>query len=313
MLLKYTFYGLSTLAVLASGKRKSGRRHFKRHQAHMANQKYDPNAMIEIDEPGAENLWEYLQSGEFEDFTADWYQDAQKMGMIADDDREAGDGYSEAGFRSFSLEDLINAGGLPYCRAIKKMLDGNKPEDINQLASPSSNSNYGIVYNAVQNSNALTDYQDMKRHCKDMNKKMNRRKRACTTFLMYVTYNPRYPNLVGPITEKQKTKAKYCKKITKLRNPWRYCQATCPLNTPGVNHVRCTMRRRNCNKVLDEFWRNTNPKTGRWQDRAGIPCRDLPKQFKSAPPSDHPVNNQLRCGPVVCDWIPGSERPWCAA
>merc|ERR550539_2244480 len=163
------------------------------------------------------------------------------MGMIADDDREAGDGYSEVGFRSFSLQDLINAGGLPYCRAVKIMLDGNKPEDINHLASVESNSNYGINYNAIQQSNALTDYQDMKKHCKDMNKKMNRRKRACTTFLMYVIYNPRYPNLVGPITQKQVTKGKYC-------------SATCPANTPNVNVARCTKRKRNCNKVLDEFW-----------------------------------------------------------
>merc|ERR1719242_2721815 len=76
--------------------------------------------MTELFEPGAENLWEYLQSGEFEDFTADWYQDAQKMGMIADDDREAGDGYSEVGFRSFSLQDLINAGGLPYSAELSR-------------------------------------------------------------------------------------------------------------------------------------------------------------------------------------------------
>lgn len=257
----------------------------------MANQPFDPERMSHFDEPGSDELWDYMQSGEYEDFTAEWYQDAGKMGQILDDEREAGDGYSEIGFRSFSLQDLINAGGLSYCRILAKMQDVNQPMPI---------------------SSAFNTISDMKVHCKDLNKKMNWRKRACTTFLMFVTYNPRYPNLIGPITQKQVKKARYCKKITKLRNPWRYCTASCPA-VQGINVPRCMYRRSQCNKYLDEFWKNTNPTTGRWQDRAGIPCKELPKQFKSTPPGNHPVNDHLRCGPVVCDWIPTSEQPWCSA
>ena len=29
------------------------------------------------------------------------------------------------------------------------------------------------------------------------------------------------------------------------------------------------------------------------------------------PSETHPLNDVLRCGPRICDYIPGSELPWC--
>jgi len=342
---------ISTLAVLAifaeagrkNGKkrRKSGRRPFKRHVAHMAAQPYDPEDLSVLEQPGSEELFEYMKTGEFEDMTAEWYEEALAMGMIAQDERESGEGYSEVGLREHTLaeidrviserpqhlepgaypkEDLIGpaviTGGLSYCKALHKMKDHHVPQNPTHPKNPNMNTGTKCKKNKKScptsighavNPSVNSDYNDMMGHCKDLNKKMNWRKRACTTFLMYVIYNPRYPNLIGPITTKQKRKGKYCKKITKLRNPWRYCTATCP-NKPGINVSRCLSRRVTCNDILNEYW-NMHTK----RDRSEAPCRPLPKQFDSPPPSGHPVNQELRCGPIVCDWIPYSERQWCQA
>ena len=118
MLLKYSFYGLAVLAALSDAgkkksKRKSGRRHFKRHQAHLASQPYDPERMENLDQPGAEDLYAYLESGEYEDFTAEWYEEAIEMGMLADKDRQEG-GYSEAGFRNFNKNPAVMKGNHKY-------------------------------------------------------------------------------------------------------------------------------------------------------------------------------------------------------
>lgn len=134
MQLKHTLAALATLALVANAgrkklekpqrekkttKRKGGRRHFKRHQAHMANQAFDPERMSALDAPGSDALWEYIQSGEYADFTAEWYADALAMGMIADDDRSDGQVYSEIGFRAASLGDIEAAGGLSYRKKSK--------------------------------------------------------------------------------------------------------------------------------------------------------------------------------------------------
>jgi len=311
-----------------------------------------------------------LESGEFEDFTAEWYEEAIEMGMLPDDERQEG-GYSEVGFRNFNENPAVMKGKhkygntVAYCKAVndikvpkwkpsKQPTNDNcspncEPGDDPKLAdfgalnapkwqslwgkpheagvdpkdqAPGSNVNYGTHFTVGSQSNALAVYNEIKGHCKTLNKKMNARKRACTKFLMTVTYNPRYKNLVGPITQKQIAKGRYCKKITKMRNPWRYCKASCtgtpcdPMNkkdekNPCINASKCNRKKWMCNIMLNEFWKNMS---WRWKDRSGIPCRELPKQFKGvAPPSDHPINDNLRCGPVVCDWIPGSEQPWCTA
>ena len=217
-------------------------------------------------------------------------------------------------------DDNVNALNAPKWESTwgKPHQEGVLPKD----QAPGSNPNFGTHYTVGIESNALAVYNEIKGHCKTLNSRMNARKRACTKFLMTVWYNPRYPNLVGPITQKQRTKAAYCRKITKLRNPWRYCKASCtgpacdPMNkkddkNPCINASKCQRKKWMCNIMLDEFWKNMS---WRWRDRSGIPCRELPKQFKGvAPPSDHPINDQLRCGKVICDWIPGSEQPWCTA
>lgn len=85
----------------------------------MANQAFDPERMSALDAPGSDALWEYIQSGEYADFTAEWYADALAMGMIADDDRSDGQVYSEIGFRAASLGDIEAAGGLSYRKKSK--------------------------------------------------------------------------------------------------------------------------------------------------------------------------------------------------
>lgn len=299
----------------------------------MANQAFDPERMSALDAPGSDALWEYIQSGEYADFTAEWYADALAMGMIADDDRSDGQVYSEIGFRAASLGDIEAAGGLSYCRQFRKESNGgiqtvNRPDKCKLCHNIKNQVKFEECLQRCGNlgpqNDVVLNFDDMKVHCKQLNTKMDRRKRACTTFLMYVIYNPRYPTLVKPVTREQIIKGRYCIKVTKLRNPWIYCEKDCSsvvrqdtvnkhgvtLMTAAENLAQCESRFEMCNRYLDTYWANTNP-NGKWQDRAGIPCKELPKQFTSAPPSNHPVNDELRCGPVVCDWIPKSEQPWC--
>merc|ERR1719230_1131902 len=79
--------------------------------------------MEHLDEPGAEDLYAYLESGEYEDFTAEWYDEAIEMGMLADNDRQEG-GYSEAGFRNFNKNPAVMKGNhkygntVAYCKAV---------------------------------------------------------------------------------------------------------------------------------------------------------------------------------------------------
>lgn len=247
-----------------------------------------------MDEPGSEELLASIMSGEFEDFVAEFHEEQLAKGEITEEEGAEGDdgfrgvggfdgGYSEEGFRAVSMQNIINAGGPEYCKDMKNIHHNNRPKP--------GQAGWGT-------------WSQMMQACKKLDSVMNKRKAACHNFLMKIVYNP---NRKYELKPNEVTRQKYCQDITKLKNPWLQCKATC--GGRGRKRMMCNRRKMMCNNRL-KLWLQNNEAL-----KENKKCRPLPKGMKSPPPANHPLNQKRKCVRVkkrwVCEVIPDSDLPWC--
>ena len=146
------------------------------------------------------------------------------------------------------------------------------------------------------------DYNLIVTHCEEFYDLMRRRRAACTKSLLEI-YNPRRKWQLKP---HHKARKKYCSKITKLKNPYTWCTKKCG-NVKLTNW--CKLKRNQCTCILNKWLRNNRGLMS--GDRTTFTCQPLPEGTKKMPEEDSPLNNIVVCGRKSCDYILGSELPWC--
>lgn len=284
MLLKYTVYTVAALAILAEvsearRRRKGGKRGKGKAAKPAAPAEDDPVFSDAMTGPGAEEIFASLSEDPFEnleDFLAEFGDDDGFRGV---------GGFGEQGFRAVTLQQIMNAGGPEYCRDMSKIRPSNRPS----AGQP-----------------GYSTWKQMMDACGELNSVMDKRKAACHNFLMKVVYNPNREYELKPM---EKTRQKYCHDITKLRNPWLFCERNCPKGRKGRF---CQKKKNQCKNNL-KVWQDNNEKLKTSDD-----CRKLPQGMKVPPPPNHPANNKRKCTKTqtkkavwTCVEIPGSHLPWC--
>lgn len=294
MLLKYTAYTLAVLALFAEvsearrrggrrgGKRKGGKKS-KSKPAAAAEQEYDEIFSEAMKGPGADELLASLTGDDFEDMT-DFVNEFGDEGE--DGFRGVGGGLDEAAFRGVTLQQIMNAGGPEFCRDMSKI----RPQSRPKAGQP-----------------GWKQWSEMMDKCAELNGVMNKRKAACHNFLMKIVYNPNREYQLKPM---EQTRQKYCFDITKLRNPWMWCEKKC-IN--GRRGRFCKTKKAACKRKL-EVW-NMNNKDLKKQAKGDKQCRPLPTGLKVPPPPNSPLYDKRRCKKVGkkwnCEYIEGSDLPFC--
>jgi len=289
MLLKYTVYTVAAIAVLAevseARRRRKGGKKGKGKVAAAAS-----SGPAEVDNvfsdamtgPGSSEIFASLASDPFENMNEflEEFGDANEEGF-----RGVGGGFGEEGFRAVTLQQIMNAGGPEYCRDMSKIKPSNRP----RAGEP-----------------GYTIWKEMMDKCGELNSVMDKRKAACHNFLMKVVYNPKREYELKPV---ELTRQKYCHDITKLRNPWLFCEKRCPRGRKGKF---CNKKKIQCNNNLKIWMKNTELL------KESDDCRPLPHGHKTPPPPNHSANNKRKCvkapgkkGKWNCEAIPGAELPWC--
>lgn len=284
MLLKYTAYTLAVIALLAETsearrRRRKGKR--RPQQPAAAPVENDDIFSAEFNGPGSSELIESLVSDSFEnmdEFIAE-FADEEDDGF-----RGVGGPPSEQMFRGVTLQQIMNAGGPEFCRDMSKIRPENRPRP-------------GMP--------GWTQWSEMMGKCAELNGVMSKRRTACINFLMKIVYNPLRDYDLKPF---EKTRHKYCYDITKLRNPWLWCEKKCPLGKKGRF---CNNKKNQCNQRLDTWIANKEA----LKDKSNTKCRPLPNGMKTPPPANHPANNKRKCTKVgkqwKCEAIIGADLPWC--
>ena len=190
------------------------------------------------------------------------------------------------------LQIIQNAGGLPFCKEVAKIVPENVPEFI--INNPTFGKGYLSTYK---------DYNMIVVHCEELQELMRRRRASCTKSLLEI-YNPRRKWKLKP---HHKARMNYCKKITKLKDPYTWCKKKCG-NTEFGNI--CNHKRNKCTCILNKWLRNNRAMIS--GDRnAHLDCTPLPPGSTQYPDEDSPLNNIVKCGKKNCNLIHGSELPWC--
>lgn len=192
------------------------------------------------------------------------------------------------------LSNIQNSGGLSFCQEFwntdPMKVNGFCDKYLTYYSSPWHTSSTEITCGMIK-------YQ-----CNELTKLMKRRRSACTKSLLEI-FNPKRKWKLKP---HHQARLKYCRKIVKLRNPYVWCKKNCASNERGN---RCRQKKAQCTCKLNKWLANNRALVS--GDRSGIRCNPLPKGVTEMPSETHPLNDVLRCGPRVCDYIPGSELPWC--
>lgn len=298
MILKHTLVAV-LFSTGANAKRKTGRRHFKRHQAYLANSNQSVKNIPLYNFPGDADLYQSLINKEVEtndllNGINEEFEEEQKMMSLTVGDRGHRPGAHDAFGEPWpisgdlpipeGLSIIENAGGLSFCQEFYKIKPENMIAFCDWHLSPSA------VCSMV------------KSQCDQLNSLMKRRRLACTKTLLEI-FNPRRKWRLKP---DHKARMKYCRKIVKLRNPYTWCKKKCPENQRGDV---CRQKKNQCTCKLDKWLANNQALVS--GDRSGVRCNPLPAGVTEMPAENHPLNDVLRCGERVCDLIPGSELPWC--
>jgi len=294
---------------------KKWRRHFKKHQTFLANNGHSLNTFNLFNYPGDENLYQSLINKEVEtnkllNGLDKEFEDEQKQIIAMEEgDRAKGKGKKKKqrpnGFVykpnakpwpingnlpvPAGLQLINNAGGLPFCREFYK-IDMSQPAELDAFCK------WHLA------PNALCSQLDGK--CDELKNLMARRRSACTKSLLEI-YNPRRKWKLKP---HHKARKKYCSKIVKLRNPYTWCTKKCSKNPRGD---ACRRKKNQCTCKLNRWLANNRSLVS--GDRSEAMCQPLPGGLTEAPDGNHPLNSILRCNHRVCDYIVGSELPWCDA
>jgi len=314
MLLKYGLIAILSFSNTLDAKRrkqKSGRRHFKRHQAFLANNGHSMNTLNLFNYPGDENLFQSLINKEVETnkflkgIDEEFEEEQKKIIAMAEDDDRGKKFYKKRpnGFVykpnakpwpingnlpvPAGLQLINNAGGLSFCREFYK-IDMSQPAELDAFCE------WHLA------PNVLCSQLDGK--CDELKNLMARRRSACTKSLLEI-YNPRRKWKLKP---HHKARKKYCVKIVKLRNPYTWCVKKCSKNKQGD---ACRRKKNQCTCKLNRWLANNRSLVS--ADRSEAMCNPLPTGVTEVPDENHPLNSILRCNKRVCDYIFGSELPWC--
>jgi len=299
MLLKHTALALAVFAAIADARRlRGGRKRGNRGRgkgkrpaaaAAAVSAEVDEAFFPSLSEPGSEELFASIVSGEFEDFVAEFHEEQLAKGEIEESEGDDGfrgvgmEGYSEEGFRAVTMQNIMNAGGPEYCKDMTNIHHKNRPKP--------GQAGWGT-------------WSQMLNACKSLDKVMGKRKAACSNFLMKIAFNP---NRKYELKPNEETRKKYCQDITKMKNPWLHCKAVC--GGRGRKKTMCIRRRNMCQNRL-KLWTENNEAL-----KENKKCRKLPKGMKTPPPHNHPLNQKRKCVRVkkrwVCEYIPNSDLPWC--
>ena len=288
MLLKHTLVALLVSASGTNAKRKSGRRHFKRHQAFLANTE---KSVPLYNFPGDAELYQslinkevetnYLLKGLDEEF-----EDEQKLIIMTVGDRGHRPGTHKPNGKPWPISNNLplpaglsmiqNAGGLQFCQEFYK----TKPENVNNFCDKH--------LSPLQTTSSKITCAMIKSQCDELTSLMKRRRAACTKSLLEI-FNPRRKWRLKP---QHKARKKYCSKIVKLRNPFTWCKKNCAKNDRGNS---CRQKKNQCTCKLNKWLANNRALVS--GDRSAIRCNNLPKGVTEMPADSHPLNDVLRCGP----------------
>lgn len=213
MLLRHIFSSCLTISIFA--KRKSGRRHFKNHQAYLAQK--GGVSDVQFNMPGSEELFESLVNKEVETngFLRDLdeeYEKEQKMVQMTLGDRSNRPGTHKPNGKPWPISGNLplpeflriieKAGGLPFCKELQKMKPENVPSFL--VTVPFFSSGYLSTF---------PTYSMLIDQCSELYTLMQRRRKACTKSLLEI-YNPKRKWKLKP---HHKARVKYCRKIVKLQ------------------------------------------------------------------------------------------------
>merc|ERR1711879_950271 len=189
MLLKHTALALAVFAAIADARRlRGGRKRGNRGRgkgkrpaaaAAAVSAEVDEAFFPSLSEPGSEELFASIVSGEFEDFVTEFHEEQLAKGEIEESE-------GDDGFRAVTMQNIMNAGGPEYCKDMTNIHHKNRPKP--------GQAGWGT-------------WSQMLNACKSLDKVMGKRKAACSNFLMKIAFNP---NRKYELKPNEETRKKYC-------------------------------------------------------------------------------------------------------